>query len=88
MVRRSPALLVGGYRPIFDVMISTSLGGAGSALVAKTDCAGVLKTLQAHADGLKNPRTGKCEGISAGYRIGAIPAFVNDVPSTQRIANR
>jgi hypothetical protein len=80
--------MLGGYRPLFDNVISPALGGAGSVIVAKIDCAAALKTLQANADGLKNPKTGKCEGVSAAYRISAVPAFVTDVPSAQRIANR
>lgn len=75
--------LLGGYRPIFDPILSTSLGGAGTALVAGIDCAQALRTLSAMADGLKNPKTGKCEGVSAAMEIRAIPAFVTDVPTTQ-----
>ena len=29
-----------------------------------------------HADGLKNPSTGQCDGISAAYDIDAVPAFL------------
>jgi len=72
--------LLGGYRPVFDVIVSPALGGAGSALVAGIDCAGELATLKKFADGLRNPKTGKCEGVSSTQQITAIPAFVNDVP--------
>jgi hypothetical protein len=74
--------LLGGYRPIFDPILATALGGAGTALVAGIDCAQALKTLTAMADGLKNPKTGKCEGVSAAVEIRAIPAFVTDIPTT------
>lgn len=72
--------MLGGYRPIFDVIISGALGGAGTALVAGKDCASELKTLATLADGMKNPKTGKCEGISSAQQISAIPAFVTDLP--------
>lgn len=79
--------MLGGYRPIADVIISGMLGGAGTALVAGHDCASEMKTLQALADGMKNPKTGKCEGISSAQQINAIPAFVTDLPAT-RTASR
>jgi hypothetical protein len=78
--------VMGGYRPLFDVTVSPAIGGAGSAIVAGIDCAQVLTTLRHYADGLKNPRTGKCEGISSAQSIHAIPAFVNDVPATRTAA--
>lgn len=71
---------LGGYRPIFDSIISGALGGAGTALVAGKDCASELKTLQAMADGVKDPKTGKCTAISSAQQISAIPAFVTDLP--------
>lgn len=70
---------MGGYRPLFDVIVSASLGGAGSALVAGIDCSSQYATLQKYADGLKDPKTGKCTGISAAQEIRAIPAFVTDI---------
>lgn len=78
--------LLAGYRPVADPIISPALGGAGSALVAGIDCAGELKTLRKYADGLKDPKTGKCNGISSTQRISAVPAFVNDI--NQRTASR
>jgi hypothetical protein len=80
--------LMGGYRPIFDVIVSPALGGAGSALVAGIDCAGEFATLKKYADGLRNPETEQCEGISSTQHIVAIPAFVNDVPAPSRTAAR
>ncbi|MBW8785594.1 MAG: hypothetical protein JF593_13315 [Novosphingobium sp.] len=81
--------LVGGYEPIFDVITSTSLGGPGSALVAGIDCAAELTTLKSLADGLKDPKTGKCTGVSSAMRISAVPAFVNDLPNLgTRTANK
>jgi hypothetical protein len=80
--------MLGGYKPIFDVIQSPALGGAGSALVAGIDCASNLRTLQAMADGIRDPRTGKCSGVSSAMRIRAVPAFVNDVPGATRISAR
>ncbi len=72
---------VGGYRPIFDVIVSTSLGGAGSALVAGIDCSAEYAALKKYADGMRDPKTGQCTAVSSAMRIGAIPAFVTDLPS-------
>lgn len=78
--------LMGGYRPYFDTILSGSLGGAGTALVAGHDCGAQLKTLKTLADGLKDPKTGECKGISSAQRIRAIPAFVTDLPATRTAA--
>ena len=45
-------------------------------------------TLRHYADGLRNPKTGKCEGVSSAIRIAAIPAFVTDLPNATRTAAR
>ena len=74
--------LVGGYRPLIDVIISPALGGAGSALVAGIDCAAELATLKKYADGMRDPESGQCHGISSAMRLSAVPAFVNDVPKS------
>lgn len=75
--------LVGGYRPLFDAILSPSLGGAGAAIVAGIDCAAELKTLRKYADGMRDPKTGQCTGISSAMQIDAVPAFVNDVQPRQ-----
>lgn len=85
--------LLGGYRPVFDVIQSAAIGGAGSATVAGIDCAQQLQTLRRYADGIRDPRTGQCGGVSSAVEIGAIPAFVNDIsgakkPGSQGIAAR
>lgn len=80
--------MLGGYRPVFDVIHSPAIGGAGSALTAGIDCAAELRTLRTYADGLRNPKTGKCEGVSSAIRIAAIPAFVTDLPQATRTAAR
>jgi hypothetical protein len=77
---------LGGYRPVFDTIVSTALGGAGSPLNAGRDCAAELKTLKAMADGLKDPKTGECKGISAAQQLSAIPAFVTDIAESRTAA--
>jgi hypothetical protein len=72
--------VIGGYRELFDFIISPAIGGAGSAIVAGIDCAAELKTLRHYADGLYNPKTGQCEGVSSAMQMAAVPAFVNDAP--------
>jgi hypothetical protein len=76
--------MLGGYKPVFDVIQSPAIGGVGSAIVAGIDCAGILKTLRHHADGLRDPASGKCTGVSAAIRIVAIPAFVTDIPGVSK----
>jgi len=80
--------VVGGYRPIHDVIISPSLGGAGSALAAGIDCAAELATLKKMADGMRDPQSGQCTAVSSAMRIEAIPAYVNDLPVPARRAMR
>lgn len=79
---------LGGYKPVFDTIQSPALGGAGSALVAGIDCAAYLTAVRHYADGLRNPATGRCEGISSAQRIKAIPAFVNDTAPRKWTAAR
>jgi hypothetical protein len=78
---------VGGYRPVFDVIVSPALGGAGSALVAGIDCAAEMAALRKYADGMRDPKTGKCTAVSSAMRIAAVPAFVTDLPPA-RTASR
>lgn len=78
--------MIGGYRPTIEVISAMTLGGAGSATTAGIDCAGILQAANRLADGMRDPKTGKCTAISSAFRIGGIPAFVNDVP--QRTAVR
>jgi hypothetical protein len=79
---------VGGYKPLFEVISATTLGGAGTALVAGIDCSSYLATARKLADGLRNPKTGQCEGISSAMQVSAVPAFVNDALARQRTAAR
>jgi hypothetical protein len=79
---------VGGYRPLFDVIVSTSLGGEGAALTAGIDCAAEMAALKKYADGSRDPRTGQCTAVSSAMRIGAIPAFITDLPHPERNASR
>ena len=39
-------------------------------------------------DGIKDPKTGKCTGISAAMQLTAIPAFVTDVTLAQATAQK
>ncbi len=84
----SLAGLLGGYRPVFDVIQSPALGGAGSALAGGIDCASRLATLRKYADGLRDPQTKQCTAISSAIKIMAVPAFVNDVPLARAGTNK
>lgn len=78
--------IVGGYRPLFDVILSEALGGAGTALVAGIDCSAYLTTLRKLADGMRDPKTGQCHGVSSAFELQGVPAFVNDVPNPRTAA--
>lgn len=78
--------LLGGYRPVFDVIQSPAIGGAGAATVAGIDCAANLATLKKYADGVRDPKTGKCTAVSSAMQVTAVPAFVNDLPARATVA--
>jgi hypothetical protein len=81
--------VVGGYQPIWNMLQSPSIGGAGAAVDAGIDCAAELKTLKAMADGIKDPKTGQCTGVSSAMELKAVPAFVTDIETAgRRIADR
>lgn len=46
-------------------------------------CASAWRALEAHADGIKDPETGKCTGISTAMKIEAVPAFVIHPPEEE-----
>jgi hypothetical protein len=80
--------LVGGYEPIGDQLLSASLGDYGSAMNGGIDCAAQYNTLRKLADGLRDPKTGECTGVSSALDLRAVPAFVNDTPSAPAIASK
>lgn len=55
-----------GYRHFAD----------GAALTSGFNCPSIYIALQEQADGLRNPKTGACEGISTAMIVEAQPAFV------------
>ncbi len=79
--------LFGGYQPVRSVVEMTLVGGIGAATVAGIDCAAELKTLKKMADGMRDPKTGQCTGISAALDVSAVPAFVTDRPATSMARN-
>ncbi len=80
--------LLGGYRPVFDVIQSPAFGGAGSGLSAGIDCASRLATIRKYADGMRDPKTNKCTAVSSAVRVVAVPAFVNDVSQSRKEARK
>ena len=79
---------VGGYRPLFDVIISPSIGGEGAAITAGIDCAAQFSALKKYADGMRDPKSGQCTAVSSAMRMVAIPAFVTDLPMDKRSASK
>lgn len=43
-------------------------------------CASAWRALESHADGIRDPETGKCTGISTAMKIEAVPAFLIHPP--------
>ena len=80
--------IVGGYQPLAELVTSPSLGGLGSVWDAGIDCAGEYNTLKKLADGNRDPRTGQCTTISSGLELAAVPAFVNDVVDSAKLARQ
>lgn len=70
--------VVGGYRPLDNVIGTLEVGGPGVASTAGVDCAAVRKTLRALADGDPDPKTGACTTVSMALDFEAKPAFVFD----------
>jgi hypothetical protein len=68
--------IVGGYRPWRDVYRAYAIVGNAIEHGTSVDVIGVYYALRRLADGLPNPKTGMNDGISAAYRIDAVPAFV------------
>ena len=46
-------------------------------------CASAWRALHKHADGIKDPETGECTGISTAMKIEAVPAFVIHPPEEE-----
>jgi hypothetical protein len=78
--------LMGAYQPIRNVIASATLGGFGAAETAGIDCATQYATMKRLADGLRDPKTGQCGGISVALTVAAVPAFVNDAPAATSVA--
>jgi hypothetical protein len=73
--------LVGGYQDwrremkLYAMSNSESLYGF--------QCPAMYSALKSAADGMKDPSTGECDGISAAYDIEGVPAFI--VPAVHKV---
>lgn len=73
--------LLGGYYPIASyyrnqiTMGNHAFFGDGAAATTFA-CPAMHKALKQYADGLRDPATGECRGLSMAYTIKAVPAFV------------
>ncbi|MCE7796231.1 hypothetical protein LWE61_06610 [Sphingobium sufflavum] len=79
--------IVAGYQPLLNVIQSPSIGGIGAATAAGINCAGIYKALKLAADGDRDAG-GQCTTISTAIEASAIPAFINDRPAGQKVAER
>lgn len=74
--------VLAGYYPIDSYYQNqvTYLGykffGDGAANAGGFTCTALHRALQQQADGLRDPRTGVCHGISTAMMVSAVPAFV------------
>lgn len=71
---------LGAYQLPKVITANHLLGGLGVASTAGIDCVAELTTLTRLADGLKDPKTGQCQGISSAFELTGTPAFINDRP--------
>jgi hypothetical protein len=75
-----------GYREWREIA-TTSASGYSEGLFGYQNT-GLYYALKRNADGLKNPITGECDGISMPYEIDAVPAFIiADGPAATTVAS-
>jgi hypothetical protein len=72
--------LLAGYRD-WRAIVTNSASGYSEGLFSY-QVPGLYNSLKRNADGLKNPLTGECDGISMAYEIDAVPAFLVPGEST------
>ncbi len=72
--------VVAGYRDWGDLYNQNTFAQSGGEQGVREheDAIALYYALKRHADGMKNPVTGRYDGISTAYRITAGPAFVVD----------
>ena len=72
--------LLGAYLPLENAMQVPRLGGIGMAETGGVDCAAMYAAMKRHLDGLRDPKTGQCTGISTANEIVGVRAFIQDLP--------
>lgn len=77
--------VLAGYRDWHEI-VSTSASGYSEGLFGY-QVPGLYNALRRNADGMKDPVTGECNGISVAYEIDAAPAFLTaDAPVATKVA--
>ena len=77
--------MLAGYRDWRDI-VDTSASGYSEGLFSY-QLPGFYNSLKRNADGMKNPVTGECDGISIAYEVDAVPAFlIADASTTTQVA--
>jgi hypothetical protein len=66
--------IVGGYEDWHRDMELNAMSNSES--LYGFQCPAIYNALRAAADGMKNPDSGECDGISAAYDIEGVPAFL------------
>jgi hypothetical protein len=79
--------LLGAYQTPRNVILSTILGGLGAGETAGIDCAAQYATMTKLADGLRDPKTGRCTAVSMALQVAAVPAFVIDRAPSASVAS-
>ena len=81
--------ILGGYRDWRDVYGKDTFDTSSSAGTRETyyreNQIGKYYSFKRNADGIRDPKTGKNIGISAAYRVTAVPAYVVDPEKPARI---
>jgi hypothetical protein len=76
--------VAGGYEDWRRIMTMKSNSVAENQF--NFECPSLYNALKRNADGMKNPVTGECDGISAAYDIEGVPAFI--APAQPKVAEK
>ena len=77
--------LLAGYRDWREIVTNSASGYTEGLFSYQVP--GLYNSLKRNADGLKDPVTGECNGISISYEIDAVPAFIiSDTSNPTQVA--
>jgi hypothetical protein len=68
--------VVGGYIDWREMASSGAVASSYQEGLFNFSCPAVYESFKRNADGMKDPVTGECNGISMGWEIDGVPAFI------------